>query len=174
MGFSVRGRTSGSKSWLNYSASKRNGVGISGSTKFGKNITLNLGKRGVRATVNFGNGIRYTATKSLKSKSSPKNANVIRNEYCRDSENTYSDYPEKGEIFLITMLIVGMPTIVISLSIFGIGFLYSLLTAIIVYYAMVTFIDRDFAWYAVPFAVLVSPAGWFWLFVLFMVCQFLK
>ena len=61
MGFSVRGRTKGKSSWLNYSASKR-GLHSSYSHKVSKNLTFNFSKRGNRVTYNFGNGIRWTAT----------------------------------------------------------------------------------------------------------------
>ena len=56
MGFQVRRRTKGKTGWLNFSYSKKRGVGASVSVKFGKNVTLN--SRG-RLTINFGSGVRY-------------------------------------------------------------------------------------------------------------------
>ena len=63
MGFQFRKRTKGKQGWLNFSGSKKNGLGASLSLKFGKNVTYN--SRG-RVTINFGNGLRYVAYKKKK------------------------------------------------------------------------------------------------------------
>lgn len=61
MGLSWRHNTrkGGNKSWLNFSASSR-GLHASASVKPSKNTTLNFGKHGTRATINLGNGLRWT------------------------------------------------------------------------------------------------------------------
>jgi hypothetical protein len=64
MGFQIKKRTKGSKSWLNGSLSSK-GVGVSGSVKLGKNITWNTGdltgnkKTKSRVTLNLGGGLKY-------------------------------------------------------------------------------------------------------------------
>ena len=60
MSLTFRNRTNGFGSWINYSASKKGGARASVSTKLSKNVTANLSKDGVKATVNLGNGFRYT------------------------------------------------------------------------------------------------------------------
>lgn len=72
MGFVLRRRTKGAKSWMNFSASKSNGFGLSQSQKIGDNLTLNFSKRGLTATYNLGNGIRYVKTRKLFSKTKEK------------------------------------------------------------------------------------------------------
>ena len=67
MGFQVRRRTKGKKGWLNFS-----GSGVSASVKLTPNITMNLGSRGTRTTVNLGGGMRYVSTNSKKKKATPK------------------------------------------------------------------------------------------------------
>lgn len=61
MGFSYRGNTrkKGKSGWFNYSASSK-GYHASYSQKITKNSMVNVGKHGVRATINFGNGLRWT------------------------------------------------------------------------------------------------------------------
>ena len=66
MGISIRKRTKGKSSWLNFSASKKAGLKASYSQKLGKNLTLNFSKSGTRATYNLGNGIRITSTRPKK------------------------------------------------------------------------------------------------------------
>lgn len=68
MGFQLRKRTKGKNAWFNFSASRSRGIRGSASIKLDKNWTLNFGRHGVRTTINFGNGLRYVTTKSLKSK----------------------------------------------------------------------------------------------------------
>lgn len=60
MGFQYRKRTKGKNAWLNFSASKKRGIGGSASIKLGRGVTYNT--RG-RLTINFGNGMRYVAYK---------------------------------------------------------------------------------------------------------------
>ena len=72
MGLSARGRTKGKSSWINYSASSKGAHG-SFSTKLSKNVTANISKNGVRGTINFGNGIRYT-TSTFKTSRKPRHA----------------------------------------------------------------------------------------------------
>lgn len=60
MGFQYRKRTKGKNAWLNFSASKKRGVGGSASIKLGRGVTYNT--RG-RVTINFGNGLKYVAYK---------------------------------------------------------------------------------------------------------------
>lgn len=84
MGFQFRKRTKGKQGWLNFSGSKKNGLGASLSLKFGKNVTYN--SRG-RVTVNFGNGLRYVAYK--KKKRAPKEQT-----YKSSKSYTYRSYEE--------------------------------------------------------------------------------
>lgn len=75
MGLQFRKRTKGKNSWLNISSSKKNGLSASLSVKLDKNLTLNFGGKGNRrATINFGNGIRYVKyrTPKAKTKAEPK------------------------------------------------------------------------------------------------------
>jgi hypothetical protein len=69
MGFQVRKRTKGKGTWTNMSASKR-GVHASQSFKSG-NVTTNVSSRGVRNTINFGNGVRYVHNTPWKKKKKP-------------------------------------------------------------------------------------------------------
>jgi hypothetical protein len=68
MGLSYRGNTrkNGKSEWFNYSASSR-GLHGSYTQKLSKNITVNVNKYGSRATVNLGNGIRWTSYRKHKS-----------------------------------------------------------------------------------------------------------
>lgn len=67
MGFSVRKRTKGKNSWLNLSASKKNGINVSYTQKVG-DLTLNFSKKPRRTTYNFGNGVRWTSSNSAPKK----------------------------------------------------------------------------------------------------------
>lgn len=69
MGLQFRKRTKGKNGWLNISHSKKNGLSASLSVKLDKNLTLNFGGKGNRrATVNFGNGVRYVKYRTPKAK----------------------------------------------------------------------------------------------------------
>lgn len=70
MGLNVRNRTKGKNTWINYSASSK-GLYGSVSTKLSKNVTANISKKGVRGTINLGNGIRYT-TSTYKTSRKPQ------------------------------------------------------------------------------------------------------
>lgn len=74
MGFSIRKRTRGKTSWVNFSASEKKGVHTSYSQKIG-NLTLNISKRGKRVTFNFGNGVRWTSNSS-STKSTPQTKTI--------------------------------------------------------------------------------------------------
>lgn len=89
MGLSFRGRTKGKDGWVNYSASSK-GLSGSVSTKISKDVTLNYKpSRGLRLTVNFGNGVRWISStkknKELKRPAITKDA--IREEARRDRIN---------------------------------------------------------------------------------------
>lgn len=69
MGLQFRKRTKGKNSWINVSHSKKNGLSASLSVKLDKNLTMNFGGKGNRrATINFGNGIRYVKYRTPKAK----------------------------------------------------------------------------------------------------------
>ena len=69
MGLQFRKRTKGKNSWINVSHSKKNGLSASLSVKLDKNLTMNFGGKGNRrATINFGNGIRYVKYRTPKTK----------------------------------------------------------------------------------------------------------
>lgn len=87
MGLQIRKRTKGKNGWLNFSASKKNGLGASMSIKFGKNITYNT--RG-RTTINFGNGIRYVSYRKKKKQTVVKEPKVSR---ARSSKKSYTYTP---------------------------------------------------------------------------------
>lgn len=74
MGFSIRKRTRGKTSWFNFSASENKGVHASYTQKLGS-LTLNISKRGNRATFNFGHGLRWTSSSSSK-KSTPSTKTI--------------------------------------------------------------------------------------------------
>lgn len=78
MGLSFRKRTKGKDSWVNLSASKKNGLGFSLSHKFAKGATLNWKPgRGFRTTLSIpGTGIRWVSG-SGKSKSSRVKTNIL-------------------------------------------------------------------------------------------------
>ena len=65
MGLQIRKRSKGKDSWTNISNS-----GVSFSKKSG-NVTTNVGPRGLRTTVNLGNGVRYVTTKGWSRKGKP-------------------------------------------------------------------------------------------------------
>ena len=84
MGFQFRRRTRGKKGWLNFS-----GSGVSASVKLTPNITMNLGSKGTRTTVNFGGGFRYVTTKSRKKAPAKKKRDSWSekfNKWCQDYE----------------------------------------------------------------------------------------
>lgn len=69
MGLQFRKRTKGKDSWINFSHSKKNGFSASLSVKVAKGVTMNFGGKGNRrATVNFGNGLRYVKYRTPKAK----------------------------------------------------------------------------------------------------------
>lgn len=71
MGLRWRKRTKGSKSWWNFSASKRRGLGASFSFKMG-DITANFGSGGRRrVTMNLGHGLVWTKSRTVKPKTKP-------------------------------------------------------------------------------------------------------
>jgi len=95
MGFILRRRTKGAKSWTNFSGSKSRGLGMSQSQKLGDNLTLNFSKRGLTATYNLGNGIRYVKTRKLFSKTKEKTAVVkpkVTKSKSYSSSHTHVDY----------------------------------------------------------------------------------
>lgn len=77
MGFSVRKRTKGKDYWVNGSVSSR-GVHTSVSTKFGKDITLNSGRKS-RVTINFGNGLRFIKSSSTRKSKIQENSQERQN-----------------------------------------------------------------------------------------------
>lgn len=104
MGFSFRGRSKGSGSWFNYSASKR-GAHASVSAKLSKNITANIGSRGEkRVTVNFGHGFRWVKNFG----SSGGKSNNYSGSYLSD----YDDVEDDGRPKIWTILgnILGVPS----------------------------------------------------------------
>jgi len=78
MGFIVRKRTKGAKSWTNFHASRTGGIGISQSQKIGNNLTLNFGKKGLTTTYNLGNGARYVKTIKLFAKKKEVKTPIIK------------------------------------------------------------------------------------------------
>ena len=111
MPFSIRKRTRGKSSWLNFSVSKSKGVNASYSQKLG-NLTLNVSKRGGRATYNFGNGIRWTSSsskKKLTKKSVAYEKPVLREKVVKPSSEVEFTLGEKvviGSIITIVVLII--------------------------------------------------------------------
>lgn len=97
MGFQLRRRTKGKNAWFNFSASRSRGVRGSASVKLDENWTLNFGRHGVRTTINFGNGLRYVTTKSLKSK--PKKQNSSANKSSVASKSSSAAY-SKAPLFI--------------------------------------------------------------------------
>jgi hypothetical protein len=103
MTFSFRKRTKGKSSWLNFSASKGRGFGVSGSTKLAKNVTANYGRDGLRTTFNLGNGVRYTWKPSKN-----KSADTSKVSEFFDVGNDYSSYEEietKGPHWVIKLIL---------------------------------------------------------------------
>lgn len=89
MGLQFRKRTKGKDSWLNFSHSKKNGFSASLSVKVAKGVTMNFGGKGNRrATVNFGNGVRYVKYREPKAK--PKKEVSTRT---RANNRTYNYTP---------------------------------------------------------------------------------
>lgn len=109
MGFQFRRRTKGKDGWLNFSYSKRNGLGMSGSVKVG-NITFNTGnsKRASRTSVDLGNGLRYVSYGPSKSKK-PK-AQKSQPTYYEPTEFTSADMVVFHGVYWIVailMLVLG-------------------------------------------------------------------
>lgn len=86
MGLQIRKRTKGKGGWLNFSYSKKKGIGASLSVKVGKNITYNT--RG-RTTVNLGNGVRYVSYRKKKKETTDEHQSVSSN---RTSKEVYVSY----------------------------------------------------------------------------------
>lgn len=100
MGLSFRGRTKGKDGWVNYSASSK-GLSGSVSTKLDKNVTLNFKpSRGLRLTVNFGNGVRWiSSTKKNKEPKSPAiTKTAIREEERRNRINELIQEQENDKL----------------------------------------------------------------------------
>jgi hypothetical protein len=100
MGLTFRNRTKGKGSWINYSASK-NGPRASFSTKVAKNVTANISSRGVKGTVNLGNGFRYTFGGKGKRDDNSKISEFF------DVSNNYSDY-EESKLHWVWVLIISI------------------------------------------------------------------
>lgn len=73
MGIQYSKRTKGKDGWLNFSYSKRNGLGASATVKVG-GLTYNFGgRRANRTTVDLGDGLKYVSYGPSKAKkNSPK------------------------------------------------------------------------------------------------------
>jgi hypothetical protein len=97
MGFQLRRRTKGKNAWFNFSASRSRGIRGSASVKLDENWTLNFGRHGARTTINFGNGLRYVTTKSLKSK--PKKQNSAASKSSASSKSSRAAYGE-GPLYI--------------------------------------------------------------------------
>lgn len=113
MGFSFRKRTKGSGAWINFSASKKNGLGASVSLRPTKGVTINLKPgRTARTTISIaGTGLRWTGggkstrvrpPKEVKYK--PLSAAAIRADHReraaaheRDLEREEAEYEARGE-----------------------------------------------------------------------------
>jgi len=96
MGLQFRKRTKGKNSWINVSHSKKNGLSASLSVKLDKNLTMNFGGKGNRrATINFGNGIRYVKYRTPKgrTKSESRSTNSKSSSY-----RSYEPRPSKQEM----------------------------------------------------------------------------
>jgi hypothetical protein len=113
MSFSFRNRTKGKGSWLNFSASKKRGVGVSGSAKLAKNVTANYGRDGLKTTFNLGNGVRYTWKPSKnKSTDTSKVSEFfdVSNDYAEERETVGPHWTIKLIVFclLVFALLYGL------------------------------------------------------------------
>lgn len=89
MGLQFRKRTKGKNSWFNISSSKKNGLSASLSVKVAKGVTMNFGGKGNRrATINFGNGVRYVKYRTPKAK--PKAEPKVRSSRSNTQSYTYT------------------------------------------------------------------------------------
>ncbi len=86
MGLTFRKRTKGKNTWVNISASKKNGIGFSLSGKIAKGVTVNWKPgRGFRTTLSVpGTGVRWVSS-TAKQKST------------RSKRNQFSDYTSKAQ-----------------------------------------------------------------------------
>lgn len=98
MGLQFRKRTKGKNSWLNFSHSKKNGFSASLSVKVAKGVTMNFGGKGNRrATVNFGNGLRYVKYRDKKKETTVKEPKTRSNR----STNSYTQVRATREECLV-------------------------------------------------------------------------
>lgn len=148
MGFSFRGRTKGNTGWINYSVSK-NGPRASVSTKFGKATTVNFSRDGIRATFNFGHGIRWTGKTGGKSRTKV--------------DNSISPYIE-GDLFRIFYYLIAMPIF----TLWMVTQFNSILMALGVMYVLVygtmfirgAFSEADPDTLMAPLLIWVTPIAW--------------
>lgn len=173
MGFSVRKRTKGKDSWLNFSFSKR-GLNASHTMRFG-NTTINFGKK-TRTTVNLGDGMRYVKTSGTTKKKSVKPSHVA----AFDKAKKYVSYGNPSREVLqepalssenvammsaIFWLIAGFFTIGITSSV--------VLTVLLAYVAHILtlrfFRDKypqERLSYFIPAILLITPIGWIYIIFL--------
>ncbi len=101
MGFSLRKRTKGKTSWLNGSIFRR-GRHASLTSRLSKAVTLNTSGRGIRGTINFGNGLRYIATRSIRrqnEEATPEYVPMTDEQY-----SYYKSYVAKRVIIFVVVL----------------------------------------------------------------------
>lgn len=177
MGFSIRKRTKGKGSWLNYSYSKR-GFHASHTVKMG-DLTLNFGKK-VRTTVNMGDGMRYVKTRNADkpTKSRPakqsRNYTNVKSVVRKYTTLTKPLAPEKtfssenvammsGFFWMTVGLVV---CYLISSILFTIAFIHIAHATYLNYRK--TDYPQDTLAYFVPSIILITPVGWIYILILFL------
>ena len=173
MGFSVRKRTKGKDSWLNFSFSKR-GLNASHTMRFG-NTTLNFGKK-LRTTVNLGGGMRYVKTHSKPKAKSVKPSHVAafdkmksyvsRGNFSVTEEPTWSseNIAMMSALFwfVVGLFVVGLTSSVIAALVF-----VHLAHAFTLRWKREAYPQETLS-YFIPSILLITPMGWIYVLFLFL------
>lgn len=114
MGFSVRKRTKGKNSWLNLSASKKNGINVSYTQKVG-DLTLNFSKKPRRTTYNLGNGVRWTSSNPAPKKTPRSKPIVVDSHSLPKQKIIPSNQTEKLPTYVWVVMFVMISVIVYSI-----------------------------------------------------------
>lgn len=171
MGFSVRKRTKGKDSWLNFSFSKK-GLHASHTMRFG-NTTLNFGKN-TRTTVNLGNGMRYIKTHTKPKDKAFKPSHVAAfdkaKSYVSRGRISVTEDPTWSSENIAMMsalfwLLAGLFIASITTSIIATLVVIQVAHSLTLYWKREKYPQEKLSHY-IPSILLITPIGWVYILVL--------
>lgn len=174
MGFSLRKRTKGKDSWLNFSYSKK-GLHASHTMRFG-NTTLNFGKN-LRTTVNLGGGMRYVKTHTKAKNRQVKPSHVAAFDKARKyvsrghvdcvEQPTFSS-ENIAMMSALFWLIAGFFTIGLTSSVIITLVLVQVAHALTLKWKSAQYPQEKLSYY-IPAILLITPIGWVYIISLLLV-----